>query len=247
MTGSGKTLTYVVPIAELLLRRPAALKPAQVGAVVVCPTRELAKQVHGVVRVFTRGTEGGREPLLCIGGEGTTAKTDLESFASLKSDVLVGTPGRLHDILTRYDTVDVRELDLLVLDEADTLLSMGFERQVGGILKILPAMRRTGLFSATMTRAVKDLSRAGLRNPVFVNVNVEGAKGAKKTTTPDTLTNYYLCCPQREKLSRLAAFLLDKKKEVRLCVSCSVWEITFHLLLTRSLRSRRSLTLGRSP
>jgi len=132
----------------------------------------------------------------------------------LQSDILVGTPGRLQDILTRFDTVDVRELDLLVLDEADTLLSMGFSVQVGGIIKALPSMRRTGLFSATMTKGVKDLSKAGLRNPVFVNVNVKATgDSAAATSTPSSLTNYYLICPLQEKLSRLAAFLVQHKDE----------------------------------
>ncbi|GMH93983.1 hypothetical protein TrVE_jg11682 [Triparma verrucosa] len=214
LTGSGKTLAYVIPTIELILRRTTPLKSSQISSLIITPTRELASQVHSIVKVFADGSGIVNEPILCIGGEGTTAKTDLEKFGMFKSDVMVGTPGRVHDILTRYSTVDVRELDLLVLDEADTLLSMGFEVQVSGILKRLPQMRRTGLFSATMTRGVKELSRAGLRNPVFVNVNVQNENSKEKTSnTPSSLTNYYVVCPMLEKLSRLSAFLLDHADE----------------------------------
>ncbi|GMH82049.1 hypothetical protein TL16_g09131 [Triparma laevis f. inornata] len=214
LTGSGKTLAYVIPSIEMILRRTSPLKPSQISTLVIVPTRELASQVYSVFKIFTDGTDSINTPICCIGGEGTTAKTDLEKFVKLNSDIMVGTPGRIHDILTRYSTVDVREIDVLILDEADSLLSMGFEVQVSGILKRLPQMRRTGLFSATMTRGVKELSRAGLRNPVIVNVNVQGGDNASKTSnTPSSLTNYYLVCPMLEKLSRLAAFLLDHKDE----------------------------------
>lgn len=72
--------------------------------------------------------------------------------------MLIGTPGRVHDCLTRYSTIDCRTLDLLILDEADSLLGMGFSHQVDGILQVLPRMRRTGLFSATMNGEVRTLT-----------------------------------------------------------------------------------------
>jgi len=69
-------------------------------------------------------------------------QSDLEKFVKEGSDIIVGTPGRVHDVLTRYGTVDCRTLDLLVLDEADGLLGMGFREQLDGILRCLPKMRR---------------------------------------------------------------------------------------------------------
>ena len=251
LTGSGKTLAYVVPCIELILRK-GGFKSNELGALIVTPTRELAIQVFNVVCVFT-STAFLPPPLLAIGGGAgrvnvsdesnldsfavqsaaaahRTVADDIHDFLKNKSDVMVGTPGRVHDLLTRYDAIDCRSLELLVLDEADTLLSMGFEHQIGGILKSLPTMRRTGLFSATMTRGVKDLSRAGLRNPVVVNVTVDakkdtaprdasdgsdgGAASAADTiSTPSSLRNYYVVSPLEEKISRLAAFLVQHKDE----------------------------------
>ncbi|CAN1812098.1 DEAD-box ATP-dependent RNA helicase 18 [Linum perenne] len=77
-----------------------------------------------------------------------------------------GTPGRLHDIMERIDDLDFRNLDVLILDEADRLLDMGFQKQLNAIISRLPKLRRTGLFSATQTEAVEELAKAGLRNPV---------------------------------------------------------------------------------
>ncbi|KAL3807670.1 hypothetical protein ACHAXA_000316 [Cyclostephanos tholiformis] len=98
---------------------------------------------------------------------------DLRRFAELRSDVIVGTPGRVEDVLTRYDDVDVSELEVLILDESDVLLDMGFEVTLTSILGRLPRMRRTGLFSATNTSGVRRLCvRSGMRNPVVVDVAI---------------------------------------------------------------------------
>ncbi|CAI0443825.1 unnamed protein product [Linum tenue] len=77
-----------------------------------------------------------------------------------------GTPSRLHDIMERVDDLDFRNLEVLILDEADRLLDMGFQKQLNAIISRLPKLRRTGLFSATQTEAVQELAKAGLRNPV---------------------------------------------------------------------------------
>ena len=181
-----------------------------------------------------------------VGGSNRTVLNDLETFHEYGSDIIVATPGRLDDVLSRYENINVKSsFECLILDEGDVLLDMGFEQTVSSILRKLPKMRRTGLFSATQTKAVKALGRAGLRNPVMVSVAVASAVNKEDNTasnnkspssanviqpteqaTPTSLTNYYMVCPLEEKLSRLVAFLNQHQKEkaVVFCLSCAVVE-----------------------
>ena len=170
VTGSGKTLAFVIPVIELTLRHLPPVKKRQITSIVVSPTRELAAQTHAVFRTFTR--HNNLSPPLLLVGQSRTVKEDLLAFSREGSDIIVGTPGRLADVITRYDTIDTTELEILILDEADTLLAMGFEVQLNSLLQSLPKQRRTGLFSATQTKGVKVLARAGLRNPIVINVKI---------------------------------------------------------------------------
>jgi ATP-dependent RNA helicase DDX55/SPB4 len=116
-----------------------------------------------------------------MGGTSSVAN-DILQLKSTKPTILVGTPGRLHEILTSSSSpCNTKHLELLIMDEADRLLDMGFKESVTGILQALPKQRRTGLFSATMTEAVSELVRTGLRNPVRVIVKVTGFKTEKRT------------------------------------------------------------------
>jgi len=124
VTGSGKTIAYVVPILEILLRRKIPLKQCQVGAIVVAPTRELAIQIHKVFDHFVSFVPISKATLL-VGG--TDAQTSIEKFCSSQSHIIVGTPGRIEDLILNYNVFNAKELEVLVLDEADTLLDMGFE------------------------------------------------------------------------------------------------------------------------
>jgi ATP-dependent RNA helicase DDX55/SPB4 len=125
--------------------------------------------------------------------------------------VLVGTPGRLDDVLTRSGALSLRRLELLVLDEADRLLSMGFAPQVNAIIRRLPKQRRTGLFSATQTEEVQELARAGLRNPMRITVRdtaTGGGGGSAPSKTPSKLRLLYATCPDAAaKLPLLVSFL----------------------------------------
>jgi ATP-dependent RNA helicase DDX55/SPB4 len=226
VTGSGKTLAFVIPIVEMLLRRVTHLKANQVGAIVLSPTRELAQQTFNVAKEVCQYVSL-QHPLLLVGGHGD-AKDDLRIFAKEANDIVVATPGRLEDVLTRYDGMDTSELEVLVLDEADVLLDMGFDQTLSTILARLPRMRRTGLFSATGTsqktttgtRSMKELmKRAGMRNPVLVSVAIAATnqplvqQGLAEQATPTSLTNYYLITPMDQKLTRLVAFLQSHKGE----------------------------------
>jgi len=124
---------------------------------------------------------------LLIGGTSSVAN-DLATIKSKQPTILIGTPGRLHEIIGT-SKLNMKALQLLIMDEADRLLDMGFKDSLSGILQCLPKQRRTGLFSATMTEAVSELVRTGLRNPVRIVVKVTGLKkGLEKRTPARSLT-----------------------------------------------------------
>uniref|UniRef100_A0A669E567 ATP-dependent RNA helicase n=1 Tax=Oreochromis niloticus TaxID=8128 RepID=A0A669E567_ORENI len=216
VTGSGKTLAFVIPIIELLLKREEKLKKMQVGALVITPTRELAVQISEVMEQFIEKFPQFKQILL-IGG--SNPAEDVEKFKDKGANIVIATPGRLEDMFRRKsDGLDlassVKSLDVLVLDEADRLLDMGFEASLNTILGYLPKQRRTGLFSATQTQELEKLVRAGLRNPVRITVKEKGlAAAATAQKTPSRLSNYYTVRESADKFNNLVAFLRQHKHE----------------------------------
>ncbi|KAJ0012876.1 hypothetical protein NQD34_017210 [Periophthalmus magnuspinnatus] len=213
VTGSGKTLSFVIPMIELLLKREEKLKKMQVGALVITPTRELALQISEVVDTFLKRFSQFTQILL-IGG--TNPIEDVKKFKTQGANIVVATPGRLEDMFRRKDEgLDmasyVKSLDVLVLDEADRLLDMGFEASLNTILSYLPKQRRTGLFSATQTQEVEKLVRAGLRNPVRITVKEKGVADLHTQKTPSRLANFYTVCRPEDKFNNLVAFLRQHK------------------------------------
>uniref|UniRef100_A0A8D2LBQ1 ATP-dependent RNA helicase n=1 Tax=Varanus komodoensis TaxID=61221 RepID=A0A8D2LBQ1_VARKO len=218
VTGSGKTLAFVIPIIEILLRREQKLKKMQVGAIVITPTRELAVQIDEVISHFTKHFPQFSQCLL-IGGK--NPMEDVERFKEQGGHILIATPGRLEDMFRRKSegldlATSVKSLDVLVLDEADRLLDMGFEASLNTILDFLPKQRRTGLFSATQTQEVENLVRAGLRNPVRISVKEKGMAASNTQKTPTRLQNYYMICKADEKFNQLVHFLRQHKPEKHL-------------------------------
>ncbi|GAB5578977.1 ATP-dependent RNA helicase DDX55 isoform X1 [Prionailurus iriomotensis] len=218
VTGSGKTLAFVIPILEILLRREEKLKKHQVGALIITPTRELAIQIDEVLAHFTKPFPQFSQ-ILWIGGR--NPGEDVERFKEQGGNIIVATPGRLEDMFRRKaEGLDlascVRSLDVLVLDEADRLLDMGFEASINTILEFLPKQRRTGLFSATQTQEVESLVRAGLRNPVRISVKEKGVAASSTQKTPSRLKNYYMVCKADEKFNQLVYFLRNHKQEKHL-------------------------------
>ena len=268
VTGSGKSLSFLIPMIEMILRRTTLLKKNQIGGLVIAPTRELASQTHQVCQTLCRHCSLTLPLLLVGGGSGyRPVNADLESFASLGSDIIIGTPGRVEDVLSRYNDIQVNELECLVLDEADVLLDMGFEVSLTKILSLLPKMRRTGLFSATKANQLLStegggnhgihrlISRAGLRNPVMIDVTIDmnvskttDGSGKRKLSnispvdiaTPSSLSNYYLITHLDEKLSRLVAFLRqhDNEKIIIFFLTCASVEY-FGLALQQLLPSSK--------
>lgn len=250
VTGSGKTLAFVIPILEIIQRRELALKKHELGAVIICPTRELAEQTVNVIQMFldaqperssddndeTRGHVGPVQ--LCVGGLKTTPAEDYRKFREEGPDILVGTPGRMEELLKKPG-VRTNELDVLVMDEADRLLDLGFVEPIRALLAYLPKQRRTGLFSATMTEALTELVRVGLRNPVRVVVKVESkAKGSsirKDIRMPATLQNLYHVSRPENKFAELLRILRrEAKHDGRKCIvyfaTCAQVNYFFSLL-----------------
>ncbi len=156
-TGTGKTAAFGIPLVEKLdpsLRLPQAL--------VLTPTRELAKQVHG--EIARLGKYRNIHPVTIYGGQAMSRQlTALERGVQ----VIVATPGRLMDHMYR-GTVDLGSISVVVLDEADQMLDIGFAEDIEYILQYVPKPRQTLLFSATMPAPIRSLARRYLRNPEWV-------------------------------------------------------------------------------
>lgn len=201
VTGSGKTLAFLIPIVEILSKRH--LTKSQVGAIVISPTRELAQQT-GEVLVELLKERPEITQVALIGG--TDVGQDLKRMDANGCNIIVATPGRLLDILERSAlSINIKTVEVLVLDEADRLLNLGFERTINAIIERLPKQRRTGLFSATMSDALSELIRTGLRNPVRITVKVENLATREEQKTPESLKSSVMICEYENRLP----FVLD--------------------------------------
>ncbi len=154
-TGTGKTAAFVLPILNKLLRGPRG----RVRALIITPTRELAIQIEEVVRAFSRGT--GLRSATIFGG--VNAGPQLRALRA-GVEILVACPGRLLDHLGQRNA-DLSDTEILVLDEADRMLDMGFLPSVSKILRHLPASRQTFLFSATFPAEIEKLAQETMRKP----------------------------------------------------------------------------------
>lgn len=168
ITGSGKTVAFMVPILERLLYR--SKRVAMTRVLILTPTRELAVQCHAVATQLIQFTD--ITLALSIGG---TSNKVQEAELRKRPDVIIATPGRLIDHMRNTPSFDLDQIEILVLDEADRMLEVGFTDEITEIVKNCPKGRQTLLFSATMTDNVDTLIRLSLRNPIrlFVNPSTE--------------------------------------------------------------------------
>lgn len=181
-TGSGKTGAFILPILQSLLENPRRL-----FALVLTPTRELAIQIQEQVAALGAGFQ---IKSACLVG-GMDMMTQTVALAK-KPHIIIATPGRLVDHLEKTKGFNLVALKYLVLDEADRILNMDFEKEIDKILEQIPRDRRTYLFSATMTKKVAKLQRASLKDPVRIEVST-------KFQTVDHLKQYYLFIPAKYK------------------------------------------------
>jgi ATP-dependent RNA helicase RhlE len=160
-TGTGKTLAFVLPLLETLMTKPAG---ACVQAVILSPTRELAMQINETFAKLAAGTN--LRAAVVVGG--LNEQNQIKAIRS-GAQVLIATPGRLFDFLGRK-LVKLGKVQILVLDEADRMLDMGFLPTIEKILSPMPAERQTLFFSATIESSVAHLIDRHLRNPVRVAI-----------------------------------------------------------------------------
>jgi len=187
-TGTGKTAAFMLPTLQRLQGGDG------LRALVLCPTRELAIQVAEAARDYAKHTD------LWVGVlyGGTSVQKDVRDLRA-GYDVLVATPGRLIDHLERGN-VSLAELEVLVLDEADRMLDMGFRPQINQILKHCPKERQTLFFSATLPNEVKSLAYDSLRNPVTV-------EAAPQATTAEGVEQFVYPVDGRRKADLLLELL----------------------------------------
>jgi len=163
-TGSGKTASYVLPVLSRLQQSKEA-KNRQVDVLVLVPTRELAEQVKEVFVLFEKGLEHS-VPIMAVYG-GVSINPQMKALFGIS--VLVATPGRLLDLVAS-NAVQFNKLEILILDEADKLLNLGFKEEMNKIFALLPKKRQNLLFSATLNEKVEEIHQFLLHNPEVINV-----------------------------------------------------------------------------
>ncbi|KAJ1662903.1 ATP-dependent RNA helicase dbp4 [Coemansia sp. RSA 1813] len=194
-TGSGKTLAFLIPVLETLYRSNWTHLDG-LGALVISPTRELAVQIFEVLRKI--GRYHSFSAGLVIGGK----RVEEEKEAINKMNILICTPGRLLQHMDETVGFDCYGLQVLVLDEADRILDLGFKKTMNAIIENLPRQRQTLLFSATQTKSVKDLARLSLSRPEYVGVHEKD-----RYSTPTKLAQYYMVTELPLKLDMLFSFM----------------------------------------
>ena len=189
-TGTGKTAAFVLPMLSRLLAAPRPRKGRPVRALVVAPTRELALQVEEAVQVYGKHTPF--RSLAIYGGVGMHPQL---SGLRRGSDIVVATPGRLLDHLRR-GSLDLSQVEILVLDEADRMLDMGFLPDIRKVVAAVPKDRQTMFFSATMPGPVQVLARTILNNPEMIEVG-------ERRNPAETVTQQVCKVPQAQKMDLL--------------------------------------------
>nr|XP_009942485.1 PREDICTED: probable ATP-dependent RNA helicase DDX41 [Opisthocomus hoazin] len=225
-TGSGKTLVFTLPVIMFCLeqekRLPFSKREGPYG-LIICPSRELARQTHGIIEYYCRLLqEDGLPPLrcaLCIGGMSVK-----EQMETIKHGVhmMVATPGRLMDLLQKK-MVSLDICRYLALDEADRMIDMGFEGDIRTIFSYFKGQRQTLLFSATMPKKIQNFAKSALVKPITINVGRAGAASLDVVQEVEYVKEeakmvYLLEClqkppPPEERTKAIEAFR-DGKKDV---------------------------------
>eukprot|EP00347_Sterkiella_histriomuscorum_P021557 403333562 len=260
-TGSGKTLAFTIPLIQHLMtlqKTKQKFENNEVVGLIFAPARELAFQIHNVVKQFEHLIPDFSINFLT---GGTKLEYDVQRIKEKGCNVVIGTIGRIFDLYSK-DLISFKKIEVLIMDEADRLLETGNENMLQQLLGALPKQRRTGLFSATMTSQLKSLIRIGMRNPYFVDVRVEmsGIFSTEKdkvsiqqfdlhgdklvlnkqiqdiNEVPQNLENFYtLIDHQADKMRHLLGFLKNLKP-VRIIIffgTCA--SVDFHNLILRFL------------
>ena len=163
-TGTGKTAAFALPLIQRLLTQPRRMETRSVRALILSPTRELAAQIETSIRAYAQFTT--IKSTVVFGG--VPVGKQIRALGQ-HVDILVATPGRLLDLVDQR-AVSLREIEYLVLDEADQMLDLGFVHALRRIATLIPKKRQTLLFSATMPKPIREIASAYLTDPVEVSV-----------------------------------------------------------------------------
>lgn len=219
-TGSGKTLAFLVPAVELIYKL-RFLPRNGTGIVIISPTRELSMQTFGVLRELLKHhchTYG-----LIMGG--ANRSTEAQKLAK-GINILVATPGRLLDHLQNTKDFLYKNLQCLIIDEADRILDVGFEEEMKRIVKLLPKKRQTMLFSATTTKKTEDLVKLALKKePQYVGLEDKIRDGQATVTG---LEQGYVVCPSDKRLMLLFTFLKKNRKKKVMVFFSSCMSVKYH-------------------
>lgn len=205
-TGTGKTGAYAIPIVNLLNKKVGTSKaPKRILALVVCPTRELAVQIHENFEAYAQYTS--LRSAVVFGGTSMNSQTEI-----LKKgvDILIATPGRLLD-LRKQGIVHLENVEILVLDEADLMLDMGFIDDVKKIIKMAANVEQRLLFSATISHKVKDLAKSFLQNPEHIEI-------APSATTAQNIRQKLYFVSQSKKNELLLELLKNELKDASVLI-----------------------------
>jgi ATP-dependent RNA helicase RhlE len=195
-TGTGKTAAFVLPILTRLFSQPTAKKPV-IRVLVLTPTRELAVQIER--SVLTYGKFVKVRTLAVYGGVSMNKQLDTLHRGV---DIVVATPGRLMDHMRRH-SIDLRAVEVLVIDEADRMFDMGFINDVRKIIAALPKQRQTMLFSATIGPDVRNLAASVLDSPLMIEIG-------EQRNPVDTITQRILAVEKHQKLDLLLHMLQNR-------------------------------------
>ncbi|EDS26652.1 ATP-dependent RNA helicase DBP4 [Culex quinquefasciatus] len=223
-TGSGKTLAFLIPVFEKLYTNRWTRLDG-LGALIITPTRELALQIFETVAKIGKNhdfTTG-----LIIGGQ----NLKFEKSRLHQLNIIICTPGRLLQHMDTNPLFDCTNLKVLVLDEADRCLDMGFQTAMNAIIENLPTTRQTLLFSATQTKSVKDLARLNLTDPVYIAPHEK-----EEYTTPSRLQQNYVTVELSEKLTMLWSFLKSHSKQKIIVFFATCKQVRYHYEIFRKLR-----------
>jgi ATP-independent RNA helicase DbpA len=194
-TGSGKTAAFGIPLLEKL-----KVSRFRVQALILCPTRELAEQVSGELRRLAKF----RHNIKILKLTGGMPLRKQEHSLGHQAQIIVGTPGRILKMLQR-ETLNLEELQILVLDEADRMLDMGFIEDVSQIISFAPEQRQTLFFSATLPQEIKSLSKKILRKPQDISIDTGH--------DPKVINQQFFFCSPKEKIQGVVSLLFTHQPE----------------------------------
>jgi len=197
-TGTGKTAAFAIPIIQNLEKSP--IKAQVIRTLILTPTRELALQINENFDIYKGNLK--LTNIAVFGG--VPAKPQINALRK-GVDILIATPGRLLDLISQ-GFINIKQIEILVLDEADRMLDMGFVNDIKKILKLVPQKRQTLFFSATMPDSIRKFSQTILKNPKEINVS-------PVSSTSDSVTQSLYFVEKNEKEALLIRILLDQENK----------------------------------